>query len=316
MRSDIVVLRRRGFTLIELLVVIAIIAILVAMLLVSIQKAREAGNRVKCKNNLKQIGLSLHLYHDAHGNFPAGHISYAPGDSILMNDLMNWAVAILPFIEQENLFQQYDPKQYNTSAANQAVREMRVAIYECPSDTLAGTLESPESGPGAGVKYRHGSYRGVSGRSDATGWFDHSAESTMPREWLGILHSDGPPYNLGPERLSDVHDGTANTLMVGERFHTTHTNRGTFWAYTYGGYNSSAGVPESRIFLRDYNLCTQTPGMGGENSCKRGWSSAHDGEMINFVCVDGSVRSIHTNINVWTFVAMTTVRGGEPEVEY
>ncbi|MBY0525769.1 MAG: DUF1559 domain-containing protein [Gemmataceae bacterium] len=311
-RSD----ARRGFSLIELLVVIAIIAILVALLLVSVQKAREAGARAVCKNNLKQIGLALHLYHDAQGNFPSGNVAYAPGTSILMDDLMNWAVSVLPYLEQDNLYAMYDQNQYNSSNANKAVREMRVLVFECPADPLAGTLQNPESGPGAGVQYRHGSYRGVSGRSDGSGWFDQAAESTMPRQWLGILHSDGPPYNLGSERVTDVLDGTGNTLMVGERAHSTHSNRATFWAYTYGGYNSSAGVPESRIFLRDYDLCVQTPGVGGENPCKRGWSSFHSGDVVNFVFVDGSVRTLHVNINVNTFVAMTTVRGGETDVEY
>lgn len=307
--------RRAAFSLIELLVVIAIIAILVGMLLAAVQRARAAADKARCKSNLRQIGLALHVYHDAHGHFPAGHVTYAPGASILENDLLNWAVSILPFVEQENLFAQYDPAQYNTSAANKAVRETRVPIFECPADMYVGKLENPESGPGAGVQYMHSTYRGCAGRSNGSAWFDHAAEATLPRDWRGVLHADGPPTNLGTERIDDVIDGTSNTIMAGERSIKTHLNRGTFWAYTYGGYNSSSGTPESRIFLTDYDQCATTPGMGGDNPCKRGWSSFHDGSIINFVFVDGSVRTLSTRINVDTFAGMTTIAGGEPGIE-
>src|SRR5579859_1721320 len=95
--------RSSGFTLIELLVVIAIIGILVALLLPAVQKVREAANRLKCANNLKQIGIALHHYHDANNSFPPGYISLNP-----LSDRANWIILMLPYVEQDNVYKLYD----------------------------------------------------------------------------------------------------------------------------------------------------------------------------------------------------------------
>ncbi len=313
---------RPAFTLIELLVVIAIIAILIGLLLPAVQKVREAAARAKCANNLKQIALGLHACHDARGKFPPGQVT-AGGVTILDNDWQTWSVEILPYLEQESLHRLYVPDQRMSSSANQALRESRVPVYECPSDKTAGLLEQPESGPGAGVQYRHSSYRSVEGRSDGSGWFDHAAQSWMNPKWLGVLHADatpadlftppaytGSPVTFGCERIATITDGTSGTLLLGEMSTITHTNRGTFWAYGYGGYNTSAAVPESRTLINDFDRCVAIGGAGAENSCKRMWGSNH-GNVINFAYADGAVRPIRTTVDMTTFIAQATIAGGE-----
>src|SRR6056297_1264459 len=128
--------RRAGFTLIELLVVIAIIAILVALLLPAVQQAREAARRSSCKNNLKQLGLALHNYHDTHTTLPPGWISvdgvvHSPHDGV---SGAGWGTMILPFVEQSNLYDAFNP---NISIADPSQNAFRLNIlnsFNCPSD--------------------------------------------------------------------------------------------------------------------------------------------------------------------------------------
>src|SRR4051794_9270105 len=153
--------RQPGFTLIKLLVVIAIIAILIGLLLPAVQKVREAASRAKCANNLKQIGLALHNHHDSRGTFPPGGMQTgANGTSCYTN----WAIEILPYLEQGDLYKQYNQTALNETANNRAVGQKRVKAYECPSDLIAGTLEVPASGPDTSSQWMHGSYRAVSSK--------------------------------------------------------------------------------------------------------------------------------------------------------
>jgi prepilin-type processing-associated H-X9-DG protein len=230
----------------------------------------------------------------------------------------------------------------NNTDNNNAVGRQRVKTYECPSDPLVGLLEVPASGPHRNLQWMHGSYRAVSGRLNmlkSHGNWDGFEPELWPNNvndqaFRGLLHATGVAYNGvpapnvtkvgthissmgGPEKLMAASDGLSNTLMVGEYTSTTTTRRATFWAFTYASYNQSSAGPESRLYGKPYgantsdrNGCQGTPGLYGDQPCKRAFNSGHSGG-ANWVLGDGSVRYISYSVDMNQLMNMATMAGGE-----
>jgi prepilin-type N-terminal cleavage/methylation domain-containing protein/prepilin-type processing-associated H-X9-DG protein len=237
-------MRRTGFTLIELLVVIAIIAILIGLLLPAVQKVREAAARAQCQNNLKQLGVAAHNYHDNSKRFPVGtSIPYAAlnQDSNLDFRLPfgpNWAVYLLPFIEQQPLFVQANPASYpgispvpavsKYSAANlallqnvnnswRAVAATTVPLYLCPSDPNNATpYNDPIVIPSPAGGWARGNYAANAGFND----YDHvsggnSFLTTSAGPLKGVISSPVFAANYGA-KITDITDGSSNTILFNE----------------------------------------------------------------------------------------------------
>ncbi len=163
----------RGFTLVELLVVIAIIGVLVALLLPAVQAAREAARRTQCQSNLKQVTLAILNYTSAfNGKLPPGGITNGPCCSTRSKE--NWAILILPHMEQQALYDQYRFDLFNEDPLNLPVLQQILPSYLCPSDEDTLELARPESGPGNQLQMARGSYRANTGRcgDPVLGWWD------------------------------------------------------------------------------------------------------------------------------------------------
>src|SRR5262245_11574108 len=273
---------RSAFTLIELLVVIAIIAILIGLLLPAVQKVREAAARMKCQNNLKQIGLAWHNHHDAMGYFPTSGARWwddatgpiparaqpsTPGSVDLNTQMAGWQFQILPYIEQNNLYQM-SPRGNNNGTANNAVIEGTVIqTYVCPTR-------------GANVF----SSLNASGRL----WFRCAYVSTYgnTREGITTENPQGLHNGMGNDnfesRLSipQVTDGTSNTIMVGERYTAISRYTQDDWGgepitrgHGWGVSRRCRGLPQPDIANRTEGQTPVPDDGGGEVNQRLG--SAH-----------------------------------------
>lgn len=301
--------RRPGFTLIELLVVIAIIAVLIALLLPAVQQAREAARRSQCKNNLKQLGLALHNYHDTSNMFP---INYTDGNYAETGRHHSWIFGILPYIDQAPLFNTIDSSQPMSFAANLAAAQRSIVVLLCPSDTTSGngTLNGRANLIG-GNFYGVNSYKAVAGNNWAWGTFLYTHPTGRSSgSNNGLDAGNGWMCRSGggsgrTTRMRDLTDGTSNVTMVGEAlpgrcqhsswFHFNHTT-------------ATCAVP---LNYYQKNLAI-TPGDWPNNYS---FASQHVGGG-HFLMGDGTVRFISENIDIATYRNLATIDGGEVVGEF
>jgi len=224
---------RSGFTLIELLVVIAIIAILIGLLLPAVQKVREAAARMSCSNNLKQLGLALHGYHDANNKMPPGCATDAPPFGISGGGWgSSWKVYILPYIEQDNIFKQWQftgSSGYTNTTNLVLTHNLTIKTYRCPSSPLPDFQTNLANGGGYTRMFT--SYMGIAGST---------LDSTQQATGSGIISAGGILYPGSQVTMVGITDGTSNTIMVGEQSdHLRDTNNapvtGSWLAITSAG---------------------------------------------------------------------------------
>jgi prepilin-type N-terminal cleavage/methylation domain-containing protein len=278
----------RGFTLVELLVVIAIVGILVGLLLPAVQSARELARRMQCSNNLKQIGLGLHNYESSYRKFPVGSME---------SNFISAFASILPQLEQDNTFRQYDFSLYYTLPQNADVSKQWIATYLCPSMVLPRDVPEARGGEVGGPS----SYL----LNEGTRSYMTNADGVFGAHWPTYGRTN-PHVGFGA-----ITDGTSNTLAVSE---TTYNYRDYKWSIAlpaplggtvrFGSARWVVGYPRvamgtTRFPINDFSTATL-----------EGYSSQHVGG-VNALLMDGSVHFISESMDATSFNAMSTRAGGE-----
>lgn len=294
---------RRAFTLIELLVVIAIIAVLIALLLPAVQQAREAARRSQCKNNLKQIGLALHNYHDVHNIFPPGGLG--------VHGPSTW-VHLLPYLDQGNLygrlvFSGAGLFYFGGSGTDNyaAMNGVKVRTLLCPSSSLPESSSVLDSGASVTTVVATTSYVPISGAIGLTQVQDDSSTG-MGQSAKGIRSEGGSFSHVRTFRIRDFTDGTSNVAMIGEQSGwgkntTTGANVDIRSAYASGAWmapNTQADVRCYNTTTLRYHIGTTTfplTGVGNDN-CNNPIQSAHTGG-VHLLLGDGGVHFISQNID-------------------
>ncbi len=315
---------RSAFTLIELLVVIAIIAILIGLLLPAVQKVRAAAARLKCQNNLKQIALAIHTYHDANNEFPYARPVRADGSVANAGNATNtggspypttaasfgsWQVRILPYIEQDALQKIVIGKTNSTdyAAARAAIRKVPVAVFQCPSDPNVTTpfLSGSDTIYGS-------SYLGVCGNDD---WNEAGGWGSNARNGLFAVYSWQRSSTKRPVRMGSISDGTSNTVAVGER--PVHPTAQWGWLYATD-FDTLMAIPSNDDVFGQATDSNSPPCprpshyrddvVGGRCAHTHYWSTHSGGS--NWAFADGGVRFM-TYSAADTLVQMASINGGE-----
>jgi prepilin-type N-terminal cleavage/methylation domain-containing protein/prepilin-type processing-associated H-X9-DG protein len=318
---------RRGFTLIELLVVIAIIATLIALLLPAVQFAREAARRVSCTNNLKQVGLALHNYHDSLGSYPSGYVSDSndPGRDPQTADGpggYGWGALLLPFVEQANLQRAFDMNKPCWDPDNAAIAKATVPLFLCP--TASGDREPFAVLNQAGSPHPSGA---VFARSHYVGNNGHAEPWAMGplKTWDGI--ANGPLYRNSHVRAGDVSDGLTNTVFVGE--HSSKLSQKTWVGVVPGAFTHATPFFVQKLGTTPDNAATLVLTHSGPASTELNiihppnspvchvcqMYAEHPGG-ANILLGDGSVRFVSEMIHQPTWAALCSRDGGEVVGEF
>jgi prepilin-type N-terminal cleavage/methylation domain-containing protein/prepilin-type processing-associated H-X9-DG protein len=311
---------RRAFTLIELLVVIAIIAVLVGLLVPAVQKVREAANRMKCTNHLKQWALAFHNYHDVNAKFPFGSTNTSAATQVPRTWRQTYVMYLWPYIEQDNMakLNNYNNVFFNPPGTiwftMNGLCAQRVALYLCPSDT--GQIDQ-----------NVGQYQRTRGNY-MVNWGNALYDDTRAAPTgTAVSTNFGPFYHTGGRRntpgtvtFANITDGTSNTLLMSESLIAKvasdndwrgdiHNDDGVFRFHTVVTPNSSApDLIRSTTFFRADPDPLMPVALG--NPQRAAARSRHSGG-VNAAMCDGSVRFVSNNIALITWQAMGSMAGGE-----
>jgi prepilin-type N-terminal cleavage/methylation domain-containing protein/prepilin-type processing-associated H-X9-DG protein len=339
---------RPGFTLIELLVVIAIIAILIGLLVPAVQQVREAAARSQCMNNLKQIGLAIHSYHDTNKRFPPGYVDgNTDPNSTPDNDVgpgWGWAAFLLPYLEQGNVYKQINFNQGVGSGSNVAVSQLPLTIYQCPSDPYQEPVpiyDSTFTNPIATVA--RGNYVGCNGWEECFNGAGGNPQPGPGADSLSGLFGQagvGVFYRNSRNRVSSIRDGMSNTIFAGERSgdHSPSTWTGAVaggrcpaWMATQPftapntppaqapvGPNGSAydNADFGEALVLAHCNATHLPSADYPIFDPDTFYSMHAGRGANFLFGDGSVHFLTSGINPNTYQALGTIAGGEVATDW
>jgi prepilin-type N-terminal cleavage/methylation domain-containing protein/prepilin-type processing-associated H-X9-DG protein len=317
--------RRSAFTLIELLVVISIISVLIGLLLPAVQKVREAASRLQCQNNLKQIGLALHNYHDARGSFPSSRTAIPTGIG-LPAATFSAQTFLLPFMEQDNVYRTVNFTVNWNDPLNAVPYGTLISSYVCPSDPGRGQVPAG---------WAPSSYRANEGSSTV---FRITAANTTV-----VPQPNGPFFLLSAFKLTDITDGTSNTAAFSERLIGDFSNavvteqtdgfivpgptpqnpdeaytvcQSIDWqSLTYQGYSNNggpwlAGAHSTTCFNMAEVPFARQCSFGSNGTQLTPATSAHTNG-VNLLMCDGSLRFVARSIDAATWRAMGSRNGGE-----
>ncbi len=301
---------RRGFTLIELLVVIAIIAVLIALILPAVQNAREAARRVQCKNNLKQIGLAIHNFHDTYGRLPNGRLQSRGNEASTAQSI--WTL-ILPYMDQAPLYATIDVNR-PMIPDNATALATPIPMYLCPSDPSEAVRTDRYLAGGTPFNHPAGalSYRGASGSNwnsgsyahvEASGRFAGNGDSSCCGNGMftgGYFdHPDPLQRKEVFTKFAHVTDGLTNTIMTGETVNEWSTFGWWYWN------NVTVGVSAFPL-----NICKSPTVTCFNSSLNHGYNSKHTGG-AHFGRADGSVVFISENVDMLVYYSIATINGSE-----